>query len=148
MIKANGYYNSNGDQKLTALEKLSFKLILWIGSPFSLVVHTLIFGGFFILRHLGIVSDYVLLTLTIGVCLEAIYLIIFIQMIVRKNTRNLIEVRENVENIQQEEEESQKLMINILHLAHQMKTLQHDVDCLKKNGIIKRTSGNGHRVHA
>lgn len=129
------------------LEKLSFKLAKWIGSPLSLYLHTLVFGGFFILRYLGFVNNTILIFLTSAVCLEAIYLVIFIQMIVKNNTQNLSLVQSSVEEIKQEEKEVHKLMVNILHLAHQMKTIQQEIDILRKSRILK-SAGNGHRIHA
>lgn len=128
------------------LEKISLTLSRCIGSPLSLFLHTLVFGGFFILRYLGYVNNTILVFLTAAVCLEAIYLVIFIQMIVKNNTRNLTLMQDNVEEIKQEEQEVHKLMVNILHLAHQMKTLQADFDVLKKRGVLK-TNGNGHKIH-
>ena len=133
-------------KKSTFLEMISYKFIKCIGNPFSLLIHTLLFGGFFILRYLGIVSNGILLALTTAVCLEAIYLLIFVHTIVKKNTKNITDVQGYIAEIQQEEEEVHKLMVNILHLAHQMKAIQQDVNYLKKNGILK-TNGNGHRIH-
>lgn len=130
------------NKKLTYLERVSLRLTHWIGSPFSLILHTIAFGGFFILRYMGLVPNGVLLILTAAVCLEAIYLVIFIQMMVRKNTRSLIEAQMIIEQIQQEENETHKLMINLLHVTHQVKTIQQDIDTLKKNAVSK-SSGNG-----
>ncbi len=124
------------------------KLAKFIGSPFSLLFHTIIFGGIFTLRYLGIATDQALLILTAAVCLEAIYLVILIQTIVNKNAKSLAGVQEKIEEIQEEEKEAHKLMINILHTAHQMKTIQQDIDSLKKSTILKRGNGNGHRIQA
>ncbi len=121
----------------TKLEKISYKLAKLIGSPFCLVLHIALFGGFFILRSLGIIPNAVLIMLATVVGLEAIFLIIFVQMSVKNNTKSLIQLQEKIDQIQQEEEEVHKLMVNILHLAHQMKTL--------------KIAGNGHhgrRIHA
>lgn len=134
--------------KIDFFERVSIHLTRMIGSPNSLALHTAAFGGFFILRYLGLIPNSFLLILTAAVCLEAIYLIIFIQMSVKNNTKSLIEVQREIEQIKDEEKEAHKLMINILHLAHQMKNLQHDMDYLKKSGVLKHASGNGHRIHA
>ena len=123
------------------------KLAKLMGSTFSLLFHTFIFGGIFILRILGIATDQTLLILTAAVCLEAIYLVILIQMIVNKNAKSLAGVQEKIGEIQEEEKEAHKLMISILHTAHQMKTIQHELDNLKKNGSFKHL-GNGHRIRA
>ena len=113
------------------------KLAKIIGSPFSLLFHTALFGGIFTLRFLGIASDYTLLMIIAALCLEAIYLVILIQNIVNKNTKSLALVQEKIEEIQQDENDAHKLMINILHTAHQMKTIQHELDVLKKSGAFK-----------
>lgn len=126
---------------------MTTKLARLIGSPFSLLFHTVIFGGIFTLRYLGIATDHALLILTAAVCLEAIYLVILIQSIVNKNAKSLAGVQEKIEQIQEEEKEAHKLMINILHTAHQMKIIQQDMDALKKSGVFK-PSGNGHRIRA
>ncbi len=127
------------NHRLTFLEKMSFKLTELMGSPFSLVLHTLIISGVFLLRYLGITTNLTLLTLATVFCLEALYLAIFIQIKVNRNTKNLSEVESNIAEIYEEEKESHKLMMQILHLTHQMRTLQ------------KNNSGNGHgtrRIHA
>lgn len=138
--------NGNSHRRLTGLEKISIKLTDWVGTPLSLIVHTLLFVGIFALRSFGVTTDYILLILTTAVSLEAIYLSIFIQMTVNRATESLEEVEEDIEGIQEgvtEEEEAHKVLINI---GHQMKTIQQELDILKKSGILKH-SGNGHRIH-
>ncbi len=70
-----------------------------IGSTMSLVIHTIIFALFFALILLGYSAERLLLILTTLVSLEAIYLAIFIQMSVNKNTESLEEVEEGLEEI-------------------------------------------------
>lgn len=118
-----------------------------MGSPISLFIHTLLFGGFFILRYLGLVSNGVLLALITTICLEAIYLLIFAHTIVKNNTKSLSDVQGYITEIRQEEEEVHKIMVNILHLAHQMKALQHDINLLKKNSVLKSNGNGGHKLH-
>ena len=113
------------------------KLAKIIGSPFSLLLHTALFGGIFALRYFGIATEHLLFILATAICLEAIYLVILIQTIVNKNTKSLAVVQEKIEEIQQDENDAHKLMINILHAAHQMKTIQHELDVLKKNSAFK-----------
>lgn len=126
------------------LEKLSFGLAKLIGSPLSLLLHTVIFASFLIFRYLGIVNNSVLVVLAAAACLEAIYLVIFVQMIIKNNTKTLSEVQNKIEVMQQEEEDAHKLLINMLHVAHKMKDLQHDINTLKKTGILK--SSHTHRI--
>jgi hypothetical protein len=59
----------------------------WIGSPQSIVAHTLLFAGCFFSAYTGLVPfDRMLLVLTTLVSLEAIYLAIFIQMSINSAT--------------------------------------------------------------
>lgn len=118
----------------------------WIGTPVSLIIHSLLFAGIFSLRLFGLTTDYILLILTTLVSLEAIYLSIFIQISVNRNTESLEEVEEDIEDIQEdvtEEEEAHRVLI---HIGQQMKTIQQDLDTLRKSGVLK-PSGNGHRIH-
>lgn len=122
------------------------KLAKLIGSPFSLVFHTLIFGAIFALRLFGIATEQLLFILATAISLEAIYLVILIQSVINKNTKSIVAVQEKIDQIQHEEEEAHKIMINVLHTAHQMKTIQHELDLLKKSGILKNHHGPRIRV--
>ena len=61
-------------------ENFSRKITRWIGSPQSIIIHTIFFAGMLGLRIFGVSSSDVLLILTTVVSLEAIYLSIFIQI--------------------------------------------------------------------
>ena len=63
-------------------ELFSERITKWIGSPSSLVVHSLFFIVSLSFVFAGIATNTVLLILTTIVSLEAIYLSIFIQMTV------------------------------------------------------------------
>lgn len=89
-------------------ENFSKKLTRWIGSPSSIVVHTIFFIAMFCLRLLNVSSSDVLLILTTVVSLEAIYLSIFIQMTVNQHAEELEEVSEDIEEIQEDVGEIQK----------------------------------------
>lgn len=149
----NGYPNGNGNgnshHKFTILEKISFRLTDWVGTPISLIIHTLLFVGIFALRYLGVTTDYILLILTTAVSLEAIYLSIFIQMTVNRNTESLEEVEEDIEDIQEDASEEEAAHQVLLHIGQQMKTIQQDLDTLRKSGLLK-LNGNGHhrKIHA
>ena len=72
----------------------------------SLLVHTGLFLGAFALGILQLASwEIILLVLTTLVSLEAIYLAIFIQMTVNRNTASLREVEEDIDEIQEDVEE-------------------------------------------
>lgn len=97
--------------------KLEFKYVKdiptrvtdWIGSSWSLMLHTLFFAGMFTLYLLGYNLEIVLLVLTTLVSLEAIYLSIFIQMTVNRNTQSLQEVEENIDEIQEDIQEDDQV---------------------------------------
>lgn len=138
----------NGNGHTTILQKISVKMTKWVGTPWSLIIHSLLFAGIFSLRYFGLTTDYILLVLTTAVSLEAIYLSIFIQMSVNRATKSLEEVEEDIENIQEETTEEEEAHRVLIHIGQQMKTIQQDLDVLRKSGVLK-PSGNGHqkRIH-
>ena len=87
------------------LEKITEKLTVWLGTPISIVVHTLFFLGIFVLKIFGVSVDQILLILTTAVSLEAIYLAIFIQMSVNKTTATIAGVEKDIDNIQEDVQE-------------------------------------------
>ncbi len=87
------------------LDQNASRVIRWIGSTSSIVAHTILFAVAFTLPFFGISFDKVLLILTTAVSLEAIYLAIFIQMSVNKNTESLEEVEEDIDELQEEIDE-------------------------------------------
>ncbi len=133
------YTNHTQEHKpsgLTGLEKISYKFTKWVGTPYSLIVHTAFFIGVFILRHFGFGANDLMLFLTTVVSLEAIYLAIFIQMTVNRTTESLEEVEEDIEDIQEgvtEEEATHKV---ILHISNELRVIQHDLNLLKKRSIM------------
>jgi hypothetical protein len=82
------------------------KIIAWVGSLQSLVLHTIAFIAFFAVAFLHWVPwDTMFLVLTTVVSLEAIYLSIFIQFSVNRQTVSLKEVEQDVESIQEDVED-------------------------------------------
>ena len=84
------------------LEKISEKMTMWLGTPVSIVVHTVLFIGIFLLKFVGMSVDQILLILTTAVSLEAIYLAIFIQMSVNKNSQTIAGVEKDIDDIQED----------------------------------------------
>lgn len=132
------YTNGNGNnhQKLTLLEMISFKVIKWVGTPYSILIHTLLFITIPALTFLGYELRSVLLIFTTWLSIEAIYLAIFIQMSVNRNTESLEEVEEDIEDMQEDVTEEEAAHKVILHIGQELKTIQHDLNLLKKKGII------------
>jgi len=74
-----------------------------IGSPLSIVIHTVLFIGAFMLAYEDYITfDRMLLLLTTIVSLEAIYLSLFIQMTINYTTESLEEVSEDIEEMQED----------------------------------------------
>ncbi len=124
-------------------EQISTRLTNWIGTPSSVVAHTIVFAVCFILPFLGVGLDKVLLILTTAVSLEAIYLAIFIQMTVNRNTKSLEEVEEDIEDIQEDlddiqedDEEDDKTEVatklTLDKIQNNLNLLLKDIENLKK----------------
>lgn len=132
------------------LNKISEKLTVLVGTPASVLIHTVFFIGIFALILFGVSLDEILLILTTAVSLEAIYLAIFIQMTVNRNSANLIEVREDIDEIQddvdeiqedvddiqedveEDDQEDKKLLILLTRIQKDLSVLKSDIDKLKK----------------
>jgi low affinity Fe/Cu permease len=112
------------------IESASRKLTNWVGSSTSVIVHTVFFAGIFILAIFGVPIDKVLLILTTAVSLEAIYLSIFIQMTVNKNTESLEEVEEDIDEIQKDVDEIQE---DVGEVQKDIDEIQEDVDEVQKD---------------
>ena len=104
-------------------EDFSKKITYWIGSPQSIIVHTIFFVVIFGLRFFGFSSSDVLLILTTLVSLEAIYLSIFIQMTVNKQSRRLKQVSQELEEVSEDIEE-----------------IQEDVEEISEDGSLKNSN--------
>jgi len=109
--------------KLTWLERNAESATAWLGSTSSLIVHTVIFVVAAALPFLGVSFDAVLLVVTTAVSLEAIYMNIFIQMAVNKNTADIEEIQEDVDEIQEDIEE----------IGEDVDEIQKDVDEIQKD---------------
>ncbi|MEI8224152.1 MAG: DUF1003 domain-containing protein [bacterium] len=118
------------DQNPFSIESIALKATKWIGSPQSLIVHTILFAGAFIVALLGIPFDRVLLVLTTIVSLEAIYLSIFIQMSVNRNEKRLDLVSEDIDEIQEDIEEISE---DIEEISEDVGEIQEDVEQIEKD---------------
>ncbi len=85
------------------IQRLALRFSKWVGTPASLIVHTLIFLAFPGLIFLGVDSKDVLLVLTTGLSLEAIYLTIFLQMSVNHKFNQVSEGIEDIQEVIEEE---------------------------------------------
>lgn len=114
------------------LEKVSHGATRWIGSIESLIVHTILFASVMSLPLFGISFDTVLLVLTTIVSLEAIYLAIFIQMTVNRNTTQLHEVGKDIEEISEDIEDIQEdvedIQEDVEEISEDIEDIQEDVE--------------------
>jgi septal ring factor EnvC (AmiA/AmiB activator) len=112
------------------------RAMMWIGSTSSLIVHTILFAGSFALTLFGIALDHVLLVVTTLVSLEAIYMAIFIQMAVNRNTHSLKEVEKDIDEIQVDVDEMQEdvdeIQKDIDEIQEDIDEIQGDVDDIEK----------------
>jgi len=113
------------DEQRKKLERDANIATRWIGSTTSLIVHTIAFLLFFALIIFGASVDRVLLVLTTAVSLEAIYLAIFIQMTVNKNTADIEDIAEDVEDIQEDIDEIQ---VDVDEIQEDVEDIQEDID--------------------
>ena len=97
----------------------------WIGTTQSIAVHTSLFIVSFLFIWAGVRADTVLLVLTTAVSLEAIYLAIFIQMTVNRNTESLEEVEEDIEEIQ---EDVKELESGVEEISEDVEEITEDID--------------------
>lgn len=130
-------------KRTSFLEDISYKIVSWVGTPYSVLVHTLFFISIPMLGLIGLDLRFILLIFTTWLSVEAIYLAIFIQMTVNRNTESLEDVEEDleafgedIEDIQEDvndEEEAHKILLNI---GTELKHIQQDLNTLKKKGLL------------
>jgi uncharacterized protein (DUF3084 family) len=115
------------------IRRTALSVTRWIGSPTSLVFHTLIFAGSFAAVWFGYVPyDHMLLVLTTIVSLEAIYLSIFIQMSINLTTEAVEDISEDVEEIQEDIGELQE---NVEDISEDVEEISEDVEEMTEDEI-------------
>ena len=112
------------------LEEFAMRITKWVGCIWSLVVHTLIFIFFFVLIYLGYDAEKVMLVLTTLVSLEAIYLALFIQMTVNKNTQSIENIEEDVDEMQEDIDEIQE---DIEEIEKDVDEIQEDIEDIEED---------------
>ncbi len=121
----------------TNLENFAGKITQWIGSIWSIVIHTIVFLFFIILIILGYDAQKVMLVLTTIVSLEAIYLSLFIQMTVNKHSEHIADIAEDVEDIQEDIEEItedvEDIQEDIEEISEDVEGIQEDIEELSED---------------
>ncbi len=119
------------------------KVTQWIGTPSSILIHTIFFIGIFALLFFDVSLDHILLILTTAVSLEAIYLALFIQMTVNKANESIEDVEDTIEDvekdiddIQAEDKEDevieQQMTSTLKNIETQIQKLQKDIEQLQQ----------------
>jgi low affinity Fe/Cu permease len=114
----------------TWLERNAESATKWLGSTSSLIFHTILFIVSGSLPFFGVPFDVVLLVVTTAVSLEAIYMNIFIQMAVNKNTADIEEIQEDVDEIQEDIEEIGE---DVDEIQKDVDEIQEDVEEIQKD---------------
>ncbi|OGE39003.1 hypothetical protein A3F00_01825 [Candidatus Daviesbacteria bacterium RIFCSPHIGHO2_12_FULL_37_11] len=130
----------NKPKKLSMIEKLARDIPRWVGTPQSLIIHTIIFMGILSLGFFGFDFRTVNIVLTTWLSIEAIYLAIFIQMTVNRNTESIEDLQEDVEELSEDVEDIQE-DIEDIEESHDEKSGARKIqdfllDPLKKSGLI------------
>ena len=115
------------------IRKTAISITRWIGSPTSVIVHTILFVGcFFAVAEEWIQFEEMLLLLTTIVSLEAIYLSIFIQMTINYTTQELRAVGEDIEELQEDvgeiQEDMGEIQENVGELQEDVEEISEDVE--------------------
>lgn len=118
--------------KKSSVEKVSMNLTKLIGTPYSVIGHSVFFVLIFGLRFFGVGVQDILLILTTVVSLEAIYLSIFIQMTINYNTESLKEVEKDVDEIAKDVDEIQsdvdEIQTDVDEIQEDVEGLEEDID--------------------
>ena len=120
-------------QAMKSQDHVSFieKITTNIGSFSSLIIHTILFAAILLIGALNILSwDIVLLVLTTGVSLEAIYLAIFIQMSVNQQSQVIKDVEQDVDEIKVDVDEIQE---NVGEIQKDIDAIEEDVDDIQED---------------
>lgn len=114
------------------IDAFALKSTGYIGSPASLIIHTIFFIGIFSLALFGVTFEQILLILTTLVSLEAIYLAIFIQISVNQQALQLQAVSEDVEEISEDVDEISRdiddIQEDVEDLAEEVEEISEDIE--------------------
>lgn len=121
------------------LGKAVNKVTAWVGSPSSMVAHTVLFLGALSLPLLGVGAEEVLLVLTTIVSLEAIYLSIFIQYSVNQHSEALTEVASDIDEVT---EDVKEISTDVEEISSDVEELSVDVEGISEN-LEEHLGGDG-----
>lgn len=117
--------------KPTRMEKAAIAFTRWVGSPASIIIHTLLFASvIYMLVEKVFPFDTLILVFNTAVSLEAIYLALFIQMTVNSQSSSIAEVEKDIDEIQEDVGEIQE---DIDEMQEDVEEIQEDVDELQED---------------
>jgi len=119
------------------VQKTALAVTRWIGSPTSLVLHTILFIAAFLSVYYGYVGfEEMLLVLTTVVSLEAIYLSLLIQMTINYTTEAVEDIGEDVEEMQEDigeiQEDVDELQEDVEDISEDVEEITEDEEEIEK----------------
>ena len=118
-------------RKPTGLQRIALAVVNWIGSPESVIVHTLIFGAAFASVLFNILPFVtLLLILNTIISLEAIYLALFNQLAINYANEGIDAVGKDIDELQEDVEEIQE---DVGEISEDVDELQEDVEELNED---------------
>lgn len=121
------------------VQTLAQKITAGVGSPTSIILHTIGFILFFCASFFGISFNTILLVLTTIVSLEAIYLSLLIQMTVNMNTQSLQKVESDIDEI---EEDFSEMRSDVEEITEDFGEMREDVEEISEDiGEMEETIG-------
>ncbi len=127
---------------LTMIKKISkFGPILFF------IIQPVILLSMITLTLFGRISSQVGLLFFGAISLEAIYIAFFIRMKLNRSVHLLNEVERQLAQVKEDALHAVRMQREVIYAGHQIKTLQMDLEALKKG--IPKLSGSGHsrRIH-
>ena len=119
------------EKPMRQIQQAALGFTRWVGSPTSILAHTLFFAACFGAAYVRLVEfDRMLLVLTTVVSLEAIYLAIFIQISLNSANEAIEEIEKDVDEIQEDVEEIEKDVDEIQEDVHE---IEKDVDEIQED---------------
>lgn len=130
-------------EQIQKLKRLPPKITHWVGTTESIVVHTILFVGAFLLPHFGYDFDKILLIVTTIVSLEAVYLAIFIQMTVNRSMEGIVEVEEDIGEIHEEVKELgtdvEEISKDVEEISEDVVEISEDIDKIQEEDAEQET---------
>lgn len=113
------------------------------------IIQPVILLSVIFLSLFGLISSHLGLLFFGAISLEAIYIAFFIRMKLSKTVSFLKAMESQMSEIKEDTLHAVKLQRELIYAGHQIKTLQMDLDALKKGNGIKLSGNNGHsrRIH-